>query len=345
MENGLEVTKNYYASTRISNSLLKAIQSPRILQLKKEKPELFEGEDKTSFKIGSAVDCLLTAPREWEHRYRVSFVYKPYGPMGTFIQNLPPHLSADSDVVNFEKAYWLSGYKMSIKWVLDKFWGNKDNVDYYNTVNNCPEGITVLAKDEYDSVVKAVELVTASPYAQNYFVKSKTWEERLHQVPIYFQYKNQDFKALLDGILINHKDKTIDPFDLKTTGKSVYLFKESYLMYGYYTQAALYNYAIQQPESPVYNLIQEGYKILDFKFIVAETKVSAHNPAIIFETTTNDIEVGLKGGFHKDTYYKGIDQLLEDYLWHIEHNEWVYPRSVYENNGKVTLNVFENART
>ena len=342
MESALEVTKNYYQSTRISNSLLKSVQNPRLLKLKKDRPELFENEDSTAFRIGSAVDCLLTSPKEWEERFRVLEVNKPYGLMGTFVQNLPPGLHRDSEQFKYEKAYWQSGYKMSISWVIDRFWNTKEAVEYYLSVKNCPENITLLAKDEYDSVTKAVELIIASPYAYSYFFKNSTWEELYHQVPIYFSYKNEEFKALLDGIKVNHKLSLIEPFDLKTTGKSVYEFKDSFIKYGYYTQAALYDYAIRQPESPVFDLINEGYKIADFRFIVTETKVSSQNPALIFRTTERDRFVGINGGYYGNTYHKGVDQLLEDYKWHVENDEWIYPREVYENKGEVLLNVFNN---
>lgn len=55
---------SYYKSTRLSNSLLKSTQNPRLLKLKRENPELFENDDSTAFRIGSAVDCLLTSPSD-----------------------------------------------------------------------------------------------------------------------------------------------------------------------------------------------------------------------------------------------------------------------------------------
>lgn len=266
---------------------------------------------------------------------------KPYGLMGNFVQQLPPNLTPESDVFVYEKAYWHSGYKMSIQWVVDKFWKTQDAVDYYRAVKNCPPGIDLLSKDEYESALKAVELIVASPYAYSYFFKNKTHQELMHQVPIYFEYNGAEFKALLDGIRVDHKEGIIEPFDLKTTGKSVYDFKESFLKYGYYTQAALYDKAIRCPESPVYQLINElNYQVADFKFIVTETKVSSYNPAIIYTTTYRDREVGINGGMVGDKYYKGINQLLEDYLWHVKNDEWVYPREVYENQGEVLLDVF-----
>lgn len=62
METRREIINAYYASPRISNSLLKATQNPRLLKLKKDNPELFE-DDSTALRVGSAVDCLLADPQ------------------------------------------------------------------------------------------------------------------------------------------------------------------------------------------------------------------------------------------------------------------------------------------
>jgi len=185
-----------------------------------------------------------------------------------------------------------------------------------------------------------VELIRVSPYAASYFSKGKTWEELMHQVPIYFTLEGEECKALLDGIKIDHKEKTIEPFDLKTIGKSVFDFKANYLNYGYYTQAALYEYAIQQPESPIYQLIVDGYTIKDFIFIVAETKTSSTNPALIYSTTQTERHAGMHGGFCEGKRYKGILELMSDYKWHVENNQWTYPREVFQNEGRIPLNCF-----
>lgn len=200
----------------------------------------------------------------------------------------------------------------------------------------------MLSMDEYESVQKAVELIRASPYAASYFSKTRSFEELMHQIPIYFTYKDQEFKALLDGIRINHRDKIIEPFDLKSTGKSVYSFKESYLQYGYYRQGALYEQALLSPESPIKGLLADGYTMADFTFIVTETKLSSTNPALIFRTSATDRAAGIDGGYANGVYYPGINQLLESYLWHEANNEWTYPKDVYLNQGVVPLDIFSN---
>lgn len=62
MELETDPLKSYYKSTRISNSLLSAVQSPRLLKLKRENPELYGEDGAVALRVGSAIDCLLTSP-------------------------------------------------------------------------------------------------------------------------------------------------------------------------------------------------------------------------------------------------------------------------------------------
>ena len=117
-------------------------------------------------------------------------------------------------------------------------------------------------------------------------------------------------------------------------------FVDSALQYGYYRQASLYDKAIHSDESPVKQLIDEGYTVLDFIFIVVETKLNSINPAIIYRTTPKSRLGGILGGWVGDKYYKGVNKLLEDYLWHQKTNQWDYPRDVYDNKGVITFDIF-----
>lgn len=331
--------EDYYKSPRISNSLLGAVENPRLLKMRMENPEL--KEDTPSLRIGSALDCLLTSPSRWEEDFAVVNVNKPYGFMGKFVDELPANLTELSAWEDYQNAYWKSGYKMPVKWVINRFWTTPDAVEYYQAINTS-RGKIVLSKDEYESVEKAKELILASPFAYDYFIKSKTWVELLHQVPIYFTYRGFECKALLDGIKLDHKNKIIYPFDLKTTGKSVLDFTDSFLHYGYYRQCALYTEALYSDSSPVKDLLDDGYKMEDFVFIVVETKLSSTNPALIYRTTPNTRKAGIHGGYYEGKYYKGVDQLLDELDWHMKTNNWTYPKAVFENKGVIELDIFKN---
>lgn len=259
-----------------------------------ENPEI-EDDDKKYFRIGSALDCLLTSPERWELDFKVVDAVKPWGLMGKFIDNLPPGLSIISPNHLYQEAYDKSGYKMALDKVVAKFWENIDAVGYYAAISNIDDKI-IISKDEYEIVLKAKELITANEFLKCFFERCDENIEILHQLPIYFEYREEKCKALLDGVVIDHKHKTIQPFDLKTTGKSVYDFPLSYLQFGYYRQCAFYETALYSKESPVRSLLDEGYEMLDFVFIVVENKLSSSHPAIKFKTNAHDRKVGLEGG-------------------------------------------------
>lgn len=81
---------------------------------------------------------------------------------------------------------------------------------------------SILSKDELDLVENMKYLVLCNPFVYDYFMNIGNKDiELIHQLPIYFTCRNVECKALLDGVKINHKNKTIQPFDLKTIGKGV----------------------------------------------------------------------------------------------------------------------------
>lgn len=334
----------YFASPRVSNSFLKLLENPRLIKLKQENPEI-EDDDKSFFRLGAAVDCLLTSPERFKDDFIIVNVNRPYGLMGKFVDKLPAGLTPASPIEDYVEAYNHANYKMSIDWVVSKFWGTDQIVDYYNSTVNIPKSIIVLSKDEAEKVQKVVELIAANVHTTEYFYNTDPNVELVHQVPIYFTHMGVECKALLDGVMINHVRKEIQPFDLKTTGMSVYSFPENFVRFGYYRQAAFYTQALLSKESPIVPLLEDGYKLLPFKFIVAETKPNSYHPAVIYNCTDNDIKVGLDGGYYNGRRVKGVNELLQNYLWHKEHDLWDLPRELYVNNGEISLDVFSSSNS
>lgn len=333
--------EQYFNTKAISNSLLGAVTNPRWLKIKMDTPDT-EDEDKVHFRIGSALDCQLTSPELWEEQFLVIDATRPMGFMGKFIDNLPPGLDPLlDDVDKYKEAYDVAGYKMSISKVIEKLWKTPDLIEYYLATRNVDRSKQILSKEEYDIVIKAKELLLANEFTEMYFRPLEGIYELMTQVPIYFKYKEENCKGLLDGILIDHQTKTIQPYDLKTTGKSVYEFESAYLNYGYYRQCAFYEMALLSEESPIYELIQKGYTVLDFIFIVVETKITSTHAAIIFKTSSHDRIVGIEGGKIGNRRYKGINQLIEAYQYHKYNDYWNLPMDIAENKGRIDLNVFD----
>jgi hypothetical protein len=333
--------KEYISAKALSNSTLGLMLNPRWVKLKLENPEI-EDNDTTYFRTGSALDCLLTSPERWDEDFKVISVSRPWGLMGKFIDNLPPNLDMFSSAEHYQEAYDKSGYKMKLETVINNFWKNEETYKYYMATRGTDKEKIIVSKDEYETVLKCKELILANEFIEQYFVAKGIGQEILRQVPIYFRYMEEDCKALLDGVLIDHRQRTIQPYDLKTTGKSVYDFPKSYLQYGYYRQGAFYTHAICSETSPVYQYLSEGYTLLDFIFIVVETKLSSSHPAVIFRTAPRDRECGLSGGYIGKRYYKGINDLIADYKFYKSNDYWDLPRDLYENKGEILLNEFND---
>lgn len=341
--------KEYYAAKRVSNSLLKVIDhNPKLFWLKTQ--GLVEDEDSTYLRMGSAVDCLLTQPDKWEEEFYVMEHDRPQGLMGKFVESLPLGLSIASLHDSYQEAYEASGYKVPIERVINWFWSNDSAVNYYNQRNEVlTKDVIILDKTEYERVSNAVSLIKENPYTLWYFLGDEPHIERLLQLDIYFEIKGVECKALLDGVVIDHKNKTIQPFDLKTTSKGVFSFENSFVSYGYFRQAAMYTEALHSyiKDRSLYDPDIEQYTLLPFKFIVVDSRQNSTSPALIYNTTNNDITVGLYGGKlkHSDTTVKGVYQLIDDYLWHTKEDKWLLPREIYESKGEVPLNVFyENSK-
>jgi hypothetical protein len=213
-------------------------------------------------------------------------------------------------------------------------------VDYYQLKNSDK---TVLGSDQYGVVMEIVEKLKTNPYVKHYFIEPypEGWEVK-YQVPIYFTYDKVECKALLDLLVIDHKNKKIIPVDLKTTAKLSSEFPRSYLQFGYYRQCAFYETALLSEESPVKEHLDAGYKLEDFRFIVVETKKGSTNPPLVFITSKSDRISGMQGGTVGSKYYKGIDELIAAYLWHQENDYWEMSLTDVSNECHYPMNVFSS---
>lgn len=342
--------EEYYKERRISNSLLGAIRNPRMFREKMLFPEKYDDGDKIYFKIGSGIDCILTDPERWDTDFKAVDIKRPPDQMTKFIYALPAGLTELSPEEDYKLAYELSNYKIGINRVIEKLWQVHDNRMYYRYTKDgfdSSEGKTILARDEMDRIRLLQDRIRENEYTYSYFfpVPFEDHIELMFQVPIYFTYMDVDCKSLLDVIRIDHIAKTIEPVDLKTIGKSVYEFPTSFVSFGYYRQAAFYTLAIHSESSPVRSLIDKGYKVLPFSFIVVESKLESFSPAIIYETTEQHITAGMEGGTISieidgeiiNRKVMGINQLIEQYQYCVENNYWTLPLELKRNKGRLRL--------
>lgn len=343
----LQRVKEYFDSLAISQSKLKAIlKGPQVFK-KVEKDELFY-EEKESLIIGNAVDCIITNRNEkgeidleeFYQQYYISDIEKPSDAIMNIVQEV---YSKSDSLILFEIQNDLlilgscNEYKYQSKWKdetrIQKI--KDEGCTYYNELV-LSEGKQILDREQSLCIWRVVESLLTHPHTASYFEKSEDIEI-LWQQPIYFKYKDKECKALLDIIIINHKNKTIIPIDLKTFSDFTSNFIRSVKKFRYDIQAIFYELAIY------YNYITEtnklwDYQVLQFIFIVESTLVQGC--PLVFTLNRESILIALEGDYEKKI--DGLRQAFDLLEWYENnHPEMIYNKEIVEGGGLIELDLWQ----
>lgn len=144
--------------------------------------------------------------------------------------------------------------------------------------------------------------------------------EIFREKEIFFEYKGLQCKAKLDMLIVNHKKETFQIVDLKTTGKSVMNFNESFNMYDYYRQLAFYEIAVHS----LYPTYQQIYD----PFIVA-VETFGYYRARLFTVKSSAMNYGLSE----------VDRLMDLIIHCQTTGNWVYEPEYLEAQYELSLEV------
>ena len=137
---------------------------------------------------------------------------------------------------------------------------------------------------------------------------------------------------MMDKVVIDHEEKTVQVYDLKCTWSVENFYEEYYLYRRAYIQAYLYWVACNK-------LIEEldinDYYVKYPKFIVCDS-INYMNP-LIYTLTDGDISESFNGFTHKGKTYPGVQSLIENLGWAIENDIWNMSRENYLSNGVVNI--------
>jgi hypothetical protein len=145
---------------------------------------------------------------------------------------------------------------------------------------------------------------------------------------------DHQFKSMMDKVVIDHNERTIQIYDLKCTWSVENFLEEYYLYRRSYIQAYLYWKAgislTTDTDSECY-----GYTVMYPKFIVCDS-TNYMNP-LIYELNDNDMDDAYFGFDHKGKHYKGVKELIIDLIWAQDNDVWNISRENSINNGVVRL--------
>ena len=308
--------------------------------------EKVEEEDNKASVTGRVVETLLLEPEEFDNRFYMSVCLSaPTGMMLDFVEALCKHTLAATDEfgsVNrtFEEiakdAYTDSGYKIKFEAVIGKFQGSDAEI-YYNELRTVKsKGLTVVTSEDVNNAEKIVEELKTNEFTSNVvnLVNSARWTI-LNQFQIEgYEVDGHLFKSMMDKVIIDHNERTIQVYDLKCTWSVENFYEEYYLYRRAYIQAYLYYKAAQSmtkdPESEYY-----GYYVSEPKFLVCDS--TNYMSPLIYTLSEEDLEDAYNGFEHKGRTYPGVKELIEDLKWAIENDKWNISRKNYLERGLVNI--------
>ena len=244
----------YYEYPAISQSQLKLLlgPDPSIFNTIQE-PDLYF-EEKKYFLIGDGVDMQLTRPiEEFNQKFHISNLQnKPSDTIKSIVNQvydlvkeevgelaekgvLRDHTSKILDSCNDHnyQPNWKTETRIA---KIVEAW------EYWEDIK-AAEGKVVLSQEENDLISQIVMSIRTNPATSKYFERDTNFVEILDQYSIYFNYEGIECKALLDRIIVDHKNKTIQPIDFKTMGDQTLYFPKSLRQrrYDINIKSSLYN--------------------------------------------------------------------------------------------------------
>lgn len=125
----------------------------------------------------------------------------------------------------------------------------------------------VLRSEDYDDVLNVSNALTRMHEFEPFLNEG---EERYYQLKFRSRIDGIDVKCMVDCIIVDHKNKTVTPIDLKTSKYGEYQFPKAFLEWHYDIQARLYWHIMKSVMDNDASF--DGYELLPFTFIVCNRK-------------------------------------------------------------------------
>lgn len=321
--------KEYRGVKRPSSSLLKRIDNigPKAIMYE------FKGQSEP-MEFGDLVDCLLLQPEELDNKFYFEAVEKPTGQvlkLADYVidmckkEDIPvAHLIHDNDSISqISDALKLFGSvkvpETRIKqFDNDLFWG-------YLKAKNESEGKTVFTPDTLDDANDAIVILKTHAKTAHLF-NPKGEVEVINQMKLAGEVNSKGVKAMLDKVIIDHDRKLITPYDLKCTDVKQRSFPYIFIKMKYYLQSALYTTMLVTWAKEMY----PDYTVDEFKFIVYSR---ADKYPFVWVASDSWINNGYHGFTdYKGNNIKGVVELLEEYYFYVNNQEFEIEKEFIEND-------------
>jgi len=336
---------NYRAISMDSSSSLKDFSMDRKKYYKKYiLGESVEDKDTQAATVGRIVETLLMEPELFDEKFYMSACMSaPTGLMLAFVEALYKFTKEATDdngnvTRTFEEiskdAYSESGFKIKYDAVIGKFIGSDAEI-FYNEIRKVrTQNLTVITTEDVTNAEKIVEELRTNSVTKDVvnLVNSPRYSVFTQLQVEGYEVDGHLFKSMMDRMIVDHEQKTIQVYDLKCTWSVENFLEEYYLYRRAYIQAFLYWKAAIHMKN---EMDIADYDVLPPKFIVCDS-TNYHNP-LIYKLSMEDLLDAYEGFTHKNREYKGVKELIEDLKWALDNNVWNISRQNYETNGLVNI--------
>lgn len=343
----LQQERTYRALDALSQSMIKDFYDDRKYFYRKYiAVEDVEEETSREMKMGTLVDCIYFTPNQFEDKFEMSVCTdKPTAKMLDFVVALAKHTKAATDdqgVMQEEfmeiarKAHIDAGFKWTLERVLKDFAGQEAELYYRELCQALISKKIIVTATDVENGNKIVTALRTGEFTSFLNDEGGGDTDVFHQLAITgFVVEGRPFKALLDRLEVNHREKYLQPWDLKATWAVETFYQNYYLKLKGYLQAGTYDLACVHLRNTEY----PGYEVRPMKFIVCDN-VNYYNP-LIYELSAGDLVDSWKGFTYRGRAYKGLIELVQELNWHMDKAVWSMSKANYENRGRVLLSSFK----
>ena len=298
--------------------------------------------------MGSAIDLWLTQGKEaFDKGVMVSTLEKPLTGNALKLVNALLELCEEGESVAsleeeaffvlFKKAYDLAGIKSpKVEGWYANFMkdGNEAKTSFIENLYNRDGGI-VLTKQELEDVESTVETLQKHHISAN--ITNPNNKAVKGQFGIAYEYRGRRYKALYDFLEKDNFQKLLRGIDLKTNYSPNEFGLFGYLKNRYYFQQGIY-------EKGLHALVNSGleeFKDFEvcpddpFNFLVVDNKGIFEPSMWNFDFTEGDCWSGFRT--KTGSYYKGIEEVVEEIEWHMENKNYRTTKEIFDNNHKLNV--------
>jgi hypothetical protein len=341
----LKTEASYRAIVMDSSSSLKEFSMDRKKYYRKYVlGEKIEDDETKAATMGRIVETKLMEPELFDDKFFPSVCESaPTGLMLDFVEALYKHMRAavsEDGTITREfgdvclDAYKDSGFKITYDAVMKKFIGSEAEVYFDEIMTVRTQGLTVVSIKDVTNAERIVEELQNNSITAAIVNQTKTVDiDVYNQLQVEgYQVHSHKFKSMMDKVIVDHKNKSIQIYDLKCTWSVEGFYKEYYLYRRAYIQAFLYWHA---GHFHFNELVEQGYKVEYPRFIVCDS--TNYLSPLIYTLDTEDMK-NARDGFELRGYkYPGVLETIDDLKWAIENDKWNISRKNYLNGGIVNV--------